>query len=445
MDLLKLYLSDPETATGKGRSGSVIIPDSVANTLIFREFGLKRAVLLAMTAVALTCLSSCGNYNNNLLTNPNGTLITIPGGNKNSNHPVSTLNLRAFVTDQFNSQVQIVDAKFDGYYGALIPTDSGPTILELTPDKTLAVLFATATNTFQGIDVATEATTGSITLPTWTESFVIASDNNTVYAAVRNAPVTTAGGAGAVPGALEVMNLSTATITHSIFIPKAHWLVLSHNGNKLLVFSDDSNSMTVVNTSDLSTTTVSGLDHPVWGVFSADDSTAYILNCGAECGGTQASVTALNMSNNTPGATVSVEGATMGLLDGSNLYVAGTGAGGGKLDIVNISSMTVSKSGVSITDGYHWHMLLYNGQLFVGARQCSNTANGCLAIYNTSSGSATLQAARGDVTGLEPIPNRTVVYVVQGGELVIYDTTTGQPQKQQIDIVGHAYDVRYVN
>ena len=406
---------------------------------------MKRAVLLAILAGAVACLSSCGNYNSNTSLDQFGNPIYgPPGGNKNSKHPVSNLNLRAFVTDQFNSVIRIVDAKFDGYYGAVINTTSGPTLIQLTSDKTLAVLFATGNNTFQGVDIANEATTGSVTLPSWTEDFVIAPDKDTVYAAVRNAPVTS-GVTGAVPGALEVVGLTAAAITHTVFIPKAHWLALSHNGSKLLVFSDDSNSLTVVNTSDLSTTTVAGFDHPVRGVFSSDDSTAYILSCGAECGGTQASVTALSMSNNTPAASVAVEGATMALLDGSNLYVAGTGAGGGKLDIVSVPGMTVSKSGISITDGYHWRMMLANGQLFLGARNCSNTANGCLAIYNTTSGNSILAAAPGDVTGMDAIPNRSVVYVVQGGELVIYDTTTDLPQKTQLDIVGKAYDVRYVD
>ncbi|HEU5452105.1 MAG TPA: hypothetical protein VFU76_08980 [Terriglobales bacterium] len=404
---------------------------------------MKRAVLLAILA-AVACLSSCNNYNNNLNFDQNGNPIPAPpGGNRNSKHPISTLNLRAFVTDQFNSAVRILDAKYDGNYGAFINTNPGPSLLQITPDKKLGIVFETGTNTFQGIDLAGEATTGSVTLPSWTEDFIIAPDNDTIYAAVRNAPVTS-GVTGTVPGAVEVVGLTAAAITHSVFIPKAHWLALSHNGSKLLVFSDDSDSVTVVNTSDLTTTTVGGFDRPVWGVFSSDDSTAYILNCGAECGGTQASVTALNMSNNTPGASAVVEGATMALLDGGNLYVAGTGVGGGKLDIVSVPAMTVSKSGVSITDGYHWRMLLTNGQLFVGARNCSNTANGCLAIYNTGSGNSILAAAPGDVTGLEAIPNRTVVYVVQGGELVIYDTTTDLPQKTQIDIVGKAYDVRYV-
>ena len=48
-----------------------------------------------------------------------------------------------------------------------------------------------------------------------------------------------------------------------------------------------------------------------------------------------------------------------------------------------------------------------------------------------------------DVTGIAPIPNRDEVYVIQGGELVIYDTTTVKRKVQDNppDIVGQAVDV----
>jgi hypothetical protein len=64
---------------------------------------------------------------------------------------------------------------------------------------------------------------------------------------------------------------------------------------------------------------------PVNAVFSADGSVAYVLNCGAECGGTQASVQILNTSTTppTPWALVPVDGATIAFLSGSTLYVAG--------------------------------------------------------------------------------------------------------------------------
>ncbi|HZD94196.1 MAG TPA: hypothetical protein VE133_08080, partial [Candidatus Sulfotelmatobacter sp.] len=48
-----------------------------------------------------------------------------------------------------------------------------------------------------------------------------------------------------------------------------------------------------------------------------------------------------------------------------------------------------------------------------------------------------------NVTGLQPISNRNVIYVVQGGELDIFDTTTSAAATgiTQLDIVGTAFDV----
>jgi hypothetical protein len=95
-----------------------------------------------------------------------------------------------------------------------------------------------------------------------------------------------------------------------------------------------------------------------------------------------------------------VSAATTALLDGNNLYVAGTqfAAGtcgqplcevGGRLDVVNATNMTVSKSGVPISDGYHQPIALADdGRLFIGATTCSNVSQGCLSIYNTSSQTA---------------------------------------------------------
>jgi hypothetical protein len=60
----------------------------------------------------------------------------------------------------------------------------------------------------------------------------------------------------------------------------------------------------------------------------------------------------------------------------------------------------------------------------------------------------------GDVTGIQPIAGRNVVYVVQNGGLGIYDTTTdklqvsptnSQNNNGQVDIVGQLFDVKLVD
>ena len=104
---------------------------------------------------------------------------------------------------------------------------------------------------------------------------------------------------------------------------------------------------------------------------------------------------------------------------------------------------------IVITDGYHTNLSLGpNGQLFIGARTCTEVVppvpppqgaevRGCLSIYNTLTtavgsappGGVLIPPTTGDVTGIQPIATRDVVYViqgqgVQGGSLYIYDTTT---------------------
>jgi preprotein translocase subunit SecA len=57
-----------------------------------------------------------------------------------------------------------------------------------------------------------------------------------------------------------------------------------------------------------------------------------------------------------------------------------------------------------------------------------------------------VDAPAGDVTGMQPIANRNVAYVIEGGELRVVDTTTGRISTNIfIDIVGQAVDVKEVD
>jgi hypothetical protein len=316
----------------------------------------------------------------------------------------------------------------------------------------------------------------------------VAGDNTTGFVAVPTAPVS-----GQASGVVERIDISTGGITATIPIPGAHFLVPSPSGNQILVFGDTPQNLCALNPSlpqnlecvamiapslisSGSPVTViqdPAFDHPVWGVFNSSGSTAYIMNCGPECGGAAASVSILDMSKSPPvvSATTPVPAATFGLLNGNNLYVAGTPSAPlndcagvttsatscGRLTVIDASSFAVTNSSpIPISDGHHIRMQMANGQLFIGAHNCTNInvtggeVRGCLSIVNTSSsslsGSSVVAAAQnGDVTGIEPIPNRNVVYVCEGGGLTIYDTTTDKPHKTQVQIVGQAIDVKVVD
>jgi len=94
-----------------------------------------------------------------------------------------------------------------------------------------------------------------------------------------------------------------------------------------------------------------------------------------------------------------------------------------------------------------------NAQLFIGSRNCTNIniaggeVRGCLSIANTATGSIIAPPDNGNVTAIEPIPNRNVVYVCEGGALRIYDATTDKLQTtpEQPDVVGQAIDVKVVD
>jgi hypothetical protein len=58
-----------------------------------------------------------------------------------------------------------------------------------------------------------------------------------------------------------------------------------------------------------------------------------------------------------------------------------------------------------------------------------------------SAGSAVIDSPAGDVTGIASISGRNAVYVTEGGELRIFDSTTSKPQANQLDIVGTAAGV----
>jgi YVTN family beta-propeller protein len=350
------------------------------------------------------------------------------------------LKLRAFVSNQAASfgspsgQVDVIDAQKDVIV-AIITIGGVPGIMALTPDKTKLLVIENNSNTLDIIDVATQAFTAQIPLGDTVTSLVVMPDNKTGFVVLRNSS--------------RVLKFDLTTNTSlPIVVGTPRTLVLSHDGKKLLVFSDDFDYVNVIDTSTLNATPIfsARFDRPSFAVFSTDDTKAFVLNCGPECGGRAASVTVLDMATNTPGTPVPVSAATVALLDGTNLYVAGTQGAAGKLDVISTSGLTVSKSGVAINDGFHSSMALgSNNRLFVGARTCSNVATGCLSIFNTSSQTAVIGAPKGAVTGIQPISGRDIVYVCEGGELRIYDTTKDAEQTTPIvDIVGKAIDVKTV-
>jgi len=383
------------------------------------------------------------------------------GGSNTSNQPVTSgLTRRAFVSNQFTGALEIINATNDTGSSHRVITDPGANIMHLSPDKSI-ILVATgagSSSRINAIGTASESVLGSLSLPDESISFFYQPDNKIVFAAVRNTG--------------QVFRWDTSTSTNavsSISVPNARRMVRSPNGNSILVFPDD-NSDTVwyIDTTAATLTAVEvggapGLfDRPVWAVFSSDGSKAWVLNCGPECGGSAAGVQVVNFPGATLGASANVPGgATYGILSSNTLYVAGTPPANpcsfnvavncGFLTKVDVSGAPSAGTSYEISDGYHDHMLLApNNRLYIGAEfTCAAVApNGCLSIFNTSTNAAVIVPpcasacnSLNDITGMTTITGRTVVYVVEGGELRIYDTATDTLQSKQVDTVGRSWDV----
>jgi hypothetical protein len=381
----------------------------------------------------------------------------------------------------------VIDGEIDTLARASeIGTGSSPGLMTLSPDRTTLLVLDAASNNVDVVNTQRATETGSVQLSGPTTSMV-ALASGSGYAAVPAAPQNT----GGPPGAVVVMNLSANSITATINVPSAQTVVSSPDGTQILVFSNDSDAVTIiypllVNSNSPDIVTVSGFDRPVYGVFSADGTTAYILNCGSECGGTRASVQPLNLGTTPPtvGPLVPVNGATIGLLAGSSLYVAGNGTPTGPLcssiknaaetgatycgtiDVVDLTTMkdpyyNSPANEIAITDGYHDRIdLSSNGQLFIGSRTCTNIGNvnnpqgevrGCLSIFNTSNATVVIPPDNGDVTGLQSFTTRDVEYVAEGGNLRVYDTTidslllNSYIETGTITIRGYVIDVKAID
>jgi hypothetical protein len=234
-------------------------------------------------------------------------------------------------------------------------------------------------------------------------------------------------------------------------------------------------------------------DRPVKAVFSADGGTAYVLNCGPECGGNASSVSLLPVApiiyligqqsgllpcNASPCAnthTIPITnirvsgGASNALVDSSTMYVVGQklmhdGFWGGYLTVVNLLANTVAPSTssapnpVSISDGTPGAMSRMleadDNTLWIGMTQCTNgeRANnslpyGCLTMYNTSTNKVTLlEPYIGDATGIAAVTGLHKIYTAEGGQVYIYSTVDGtEIDNQYVTVTGTAMDVAYMD
>jgi hypothetical protein len=387
------------------------------------------------------------------------------GSSSSSNTPKPTgLSKRVLISNTAAGTVTIIDAKKDVFSTKVLGASS-PTKM-LTAGGTTIVMDSVS-SLITVIDDPTEAVTFAAPIGDQPFDIAISPDGKNAWAAMRNF------------GFVQSVDTTTGVARGVLRIGNARRLVMSPKGTKLLVFPDpqgqippNTSTFFVVDTATAAVQAVTDathLDQPFTAVFNGSETQAFILNCGAECGGTAASVVLADFTNPVatfaPALPISVPGATVGLMNGSNLYVAGTSptlplgltcpiSRCGELTVINAATLTAGTP-IPITDGDHEKMAFANNRVYVGATGCTvepgtaaNTVRGCLSIFNTGTSAATFPTESAfrqnfDVTGFQPISGRNIIYITQGAELDIFstDTDTLAPGVTQIDVVGKAFDV----
>jgi len=426
-------------------------------------------------------------------------LISCGGGTKSG--PPSGLKQRVLASQGVSSSTTAPGLWFvngqNDTIARVSPLSGGgsPGMMVLSPSRNIVVAFDASANTVYANSTAAETSIGRVFLPGPTSSIVVPTADPAGYAAVPTATVN----GFTFQGAVESMNFATGSLL-TIAVPNAQNVFSNSTGTQLLVFSADSDAVWVLSPGaaapPVDTSCVTNppnsvctmvqnarFSRPVFAIVNGN--TAYILNCGFQCGGTvngqpaPASVAIFDLGSLTITQTIPVDAATVAFLGGSTLYVAGTPVTPGSpdnglcpssqntaakncgvLDIVDLGSMRVTGS-VFITDGFHSRMdMTTNGQLFIGSRNCTNIGNvnnpngevrGCLSIYHTADGSVVIPPDNGDVNGFQGFTTRNVEYVAEDGQLRVYDTTKDillindfLPQGN-INIVGYIGDVKAID
>ena len=423
---------------------------------------MKRAVLLLGTLVPLLIIASCSS--NNSVTGPNGN-VTVNGPSKLQN--------RAFITNQYSGNIQIMDSQTDStaYYtttnnntgvtgpgvtgtAVSITVSTSLTFAVVSPDDLETLVYDPATYTFTFVTNSSETTNGTVSMPAYATMAVYSPDSKYVYVPIPNATVSV-GNSGTLttPGAIEVITTATGQVTNGYPVPSARYAAISPDGKTLLVFANNADTMWLINLSATAPTAVaiSGFARPVNAFFSTDSNTAYVLNCGPECGSSAGppSVMSFDVPSQTIKSTVAVGGASVGVLKNTTLYVAGyPGGNTGTFDVVDVGAMKrTTTNSIAIGDGTHTTMALSNNaKAYIGAATCINATSGCLSIVDLGTNQAAPPGSPfGPVTGLQSIPKRNTMYVVEGSVLHIYDTTTGQLQATQLSFRGALYGVVQVD
>ena len=476
---------------------------------------MKKRSLWICATVALgfaTALAGCGktNYFAGRALPPSGltnrVLIAIQNPSAFSRGTLAFVDAYYDIRDGFNGKPS--NFSISGYSAAL------PITIQNMPEETLGAVYGSGDGSLDVIDYSKESTTGGTTgLNGLSSSIFVTRNQAYIFAADQGAHVLTV-----------IDHVSGGS--YPLSLPGVYRVSVNPGGSMAIAFVQNSNyAYYPRKLSAAQTTAFSGgpstwpqaavdcepqnipgwclfqaqspdhidatgnyygaplvFDRPVKAVFSSDGGTAYVLNCGPECGGAKASVTPLPVapmiyligqqsgtlptnSTLTTSTIATPGGASNALVDISTLYVLGqqpqTVLGqtlfAGELTVVNLST---NKAGnpIAVSDGAPGaltRMLLADDNtLWIAMTKCTNGVraatglpDGCLTMFNTSSNTVTtILPYIGDATGIASVTGFHKVYSAQGGQVYINSTVDGTTiDNQYVTVTGTAYDVAYMD
>jgi hypothetical protein len=432
--------------------------------------------------------------------------------------PPSKLDTRVLVSLTINGtqgSLQILDAKRDIRSNIFDPNTSFhiagfasgfPSAIFNFPEQITGFVYSNSDGSLTRIDYGKEAAAGSGgTLPSRSDSIAVPLNFNHVYAAASNIGQLIV--IDNVLGRAFALNLPNV---YKVAVNQGDTVVLAmvRNSNTLYrLVKLNSNQPAVPGATDCQpfnlpvycvvpvpdSTTKPSLDRPVGAYFSLDGATAYVLNCGPECGGSVSSLTTLQQGalriDNFPTSTTYTSpvtgsipvpgGATTVLANGSTLYIAGQqllsdGLFTGFLSTLDLGSNTITGK-FPISDGYHTKLLFGdNNTLWIGSQGCATGERAklkqnynCLTRFDLSANTGMIvpsvnpadpnshvpfpnanesQYYYGDLTGLCWVQNKNKMYTAYGGQVHAFNTADGSEiDNTQLTVQGTALDVAYMD
>jgi hypothetical protein len=505
----------------------------LTNRSLFAQSLRAQIVCGLLIALATVGLTSCHSSNYLAYKFPTFTFANRPV-------PPSLLANRVMISVTANGistgSLQIVDAKRDlrsniqntvtsfsisGYASGF------PNLILNFPAEITGFVYSNALGDIQIINYGKESVTGSAgTFPAKSTGLAIPTNGGHIYSAEETI------------GQLGIIDNTTGQ-TFGLVLPNVFQVVVNQGDSVVLAMVRNSNTiyrLVKLNSNQYPTSTAAiaaigaadcepfnlpvycvvpvntgsqtnAFDRPMGAYFSLDGTTAFVLNCGAECGGTTSSVTYLqpgalqynNIPKTVPDASAFMNqvmvpgGVTAAVANGTTLYVSGQqlqpdGLFAGNLSIINLATNTVTGR-YSISDGTHSKMLFAdNNTLWIGSQFCATGERASLAAQQIAAHQPTTQAANyncltrfdmgaltvsivpavtqsdtspvpvpfpntnqnqyyyGDLTGLCWVQSFNKVYTAYGGQVHVFSTVDGSEiDNKNVIVQGTALDVAYMD